>query len=149
MTEMGPPSANQCMANHRARETGKQRYQQVISIIGSLLSVNISHIIHAFPKRAPHYLRMCVLLHQLAPWGFWITTAERKIEVCNGFCHYSLCCDSTINLVAVEEWLDRGITSEWGCHPFSLLQRYTKVYRCHIRFTSTTALLHVPGWVNL
>ena len=24
------------MANHRARETGKQRYQQVISIIGSL-----------------------------------------------------------------------------------------------------------------
>ena len=31
----------QRMANHRARETGKQRYQQVISIIGSLLSVNI------------------------------------------------------------------------------------------------------------
>ena len=32
----------QRMANHRAHETGKQRYQQVISIIGSLLSVNNS-----------------------------------------------------------------------------------------------------------
>ena len=31
----------QRMANHRTSETGKQRYQQVISIIGSLLSVNI------------------------------------------------------------------------------------------------------------
>ena len=32
----------QHMANLRARETGKKRYQQVISIIGSLLSVNNS-----------------------------------------------------------------------------------------------------------
>ena len=55
----------QRMANHRTRETGKQRYQQVISITGSLLSVNIfvfscqtsncrllaSHIVHVFPMR--------------------------------------------------------------------------------------------------
>jgi len=67
----------QRMANHRACETGKQRYQKVISITGSLLSVNIfvfscqtsncrlvaSYIIHVFPMRAPHYMRMCVLLH--------------------------------------------------------------------------------------
>jgi len=31
----------QRMANHRIRETAKQKYQQVISIIGSLLLVNI------------------------------------------------------------------------------------------------------------
>ena len=67
----------QRMANHRARETGKQRYQQVISIIGSLLSANIlvfscqtsncwllaSHIVHVLPKRAPRYMRTYVLLH--------------------------------------------------------------------------------------
>jgi len=61
----------------RARETGIQRYQQVISITGSLLSVNIlvfccqtpncrllaSHIVHVFPMHVPHYMRMCVLLH--------------------------------------------------------------------------------------
>jgi len=29
----------QRMANHRVHETGKQRYQQVISIFGSLLSI--------------------------------------------------------------------------------------------------------------
>ena len=69
----------QCIANHRARENGKQRYQQVISIIGSVLLVNIfvspfscqtsncrllaSHIIHMLSKRVPHYMSMCVLLH--------------------------------------------------------------------------------------
>ena len=63
----------QTVANHRACETGKQRYQQVISIIGSLPSLNIScqtsncrllasHIIHVLPKRSLHYMRMCVLL---------------------------------------------------------------------------------------
>ena len=71
-TERRLTEQRQRMANHRARETGKQKYQQVISIIGSLLSVNIfvfsfsncrlvvSHIIHAFPKRAPHYMHMHV-----------------------------------------------------------------------------------------
>ena len=74
----------QRIANHRVHETGKQRYQQAISIIGSLLSVNIfvfscqtsncrlllaSHITHVLPKRTPHYMRMCVLLH-LAMRGF-------------------------------------------------------------------------------
>ena len=60
------------MANHRVHETGKQRYQQVISTIGSLLSVKslfspvklqncrllASHIIHVLPKRVPHYMCM-------------------------------------------------------------------------------------------
>ena len=34
-----------------------------------------SHIIHVLPKRAPHYIRMCVLdvlLHNLATRGFWV-----------------------------------------------------------------------------
>ena len=69
----------QCMANHRARETVKQRYQQVISINGSLLLVNIfvfscqtwncrllaSHIIHVLP------CAVCTLT-QLAARGFWV-----------------------------------------------------------------------------
>ena len=67
----------QPMTNHRAREARKQKYHQVISITGSLLSVSIfvfscqtsncqllaSHIIHVLPKHVPYYMHMCVLLH--------------------------------------------------------------------------------------
>ena len=74
------------MANHRACETGKRRYQQVISIIGSLLSVNNSsspfitgrrlcwidlwqraqdQLSHLLPKHTPH-------VTQLATRGFWV-----------------------------------------------------------------------------
>ena len=76
----------QRMANHRACETGKQRYQQVISIIGSLLSVNIfcfrlsnfklstsSFTHHPRVTKARATLHAHVrTLTQLAMQGFWV-----------------------------------------------------------------------------
>jgi len=59
----------QHMANHRACETGKQRYQQVISITGSLLSVNIFVFSYQTPNcrllasHIVHVSNACATLH--------------------------------------------------------------------------------------
>jgi len=67
----------QRMTNHRAHKTGRQRYQQVISIywLPSFIKIFVfsrqtwncrllaSHIIHVLPKCVPHYMHMHVLLH--------------------------------------------------------------------------------------
>jgi len=60
MPSVDLPNSGNVWQNHTA-------YQQVISTIGSLnhrkkFKLSNLHIIHVLPKRAPYYVRMCVLL---------------------------------------------------------------------------------------